>query len=349
MKQIATLALSLIITIGYSQTTIFNEVFNSSGLAIEGDNLYIAAIFDNSIYKLDWTESNPTASVLVDNIDKPNDIAIYDDYLYACLNSNNSSGDRIVRIDLTASDPIAEDFVVISNPTGIVFRNNEMYVNSGSSIYYIDTDSNNPTPLEIINDLEVSVFGTIGVCIAENYLFVSEGDGIVKYNIDLTNPIREIVATGLKYVQGITNYKDEKLLFVSYSPDMIYELDIVSGVYSSLFPSNLITPFDIITSSNNLIFVSNIEGGEVNKIDAGTLSAEDLDSQNLFIYPNPTSDFVNIQYAEEFNKAVIFNGLGQKVHEVEMKGDANIDIRNLPKGVYFLKIESQNLTKFIKE
>ena len=319
MKQIMTLVLSFTLTMSFSQmtTTIFDEVNNSYGLAINGEYLYIAAVFDNSIYKLDWTETNPTPSVLIDNIERPNGIVYHDGYLYACLNSNTDSQDKIVRIDVNQASPIAEDFVVLTNPTGIVFRNNEMYISSGTSIYYVDSDSNDPTPIEILSDLGISVFSTIGLCIMDNYLFISEGGGVTKYNLDLTNPTKEVVVTGLQGVNGLTNYIDEKLLFVSYVPDMIYELDIVSESYTPLFPSDLITPWDIITNSDDLIFVTNLEGGEVNQIDLVSVSVEDFGDSNISIYPNPTNDFINLENTEESGKAFIFNVLGQKVSEIE--------------------------------
>jgi len=68
MRQKITLILCLTMTMSYSQitSTIFNEVSNSSGLAIDGDNLYIGAILENSIYKLDWTETYPTGAFQID-------------------------------------------------------------------------------------------------------------------------------------------------------------------------------------------------------------------------------------------------------------------------------------------
>jgi hypothetical protein len=350
MKKLMTLFLSFTLTMSFAQmtTTIFNEVNNSYGLAIDGDNLYIAAVFENSIYHLDWTETNPTPSILIDSLERPNGIAFHDGYIYACLNSNTDSQDKIVRIDISQPNPIAEDFVVLTNPTGIVFRNNEMYISSGTSIYYVDTESNNPTPIELLSDLNISVFSTIGLCILDNYLFISEGGGVTKYNIDLPNPNREIVVTGLQFVNGLTNYKDEKLLFVSYSPDMVYEVDIVAETYTALFPSNLITPWDIITNSEDLVFVTNIEGGEVNQIDISTVSIEEVDDQDVSIYPNPTFDFINIDNIEEINNASIFNVLGQEVVEIKIEGNTNIDVRNLSEGIYFLKIGDRNPAKFIK-
>jgi hypothetical protein len=259
MKQIITLALSLIFTINYAQTTtIFDDVSNSSGLAIEGDKLYIAAFIENSIYQLDWTEPNPTASVLVEDIYRPKGIAIHGDYLYVSSNAIYQVDDKIVRINITQPNPVVEDFISITNPSGIVFRDDEMYVAAYEGIYQIDMNSSNPTPQKIIEHGGSGNFGIIGLCIVDNYLIMPSYEGIAKYDIDQPNPTSEIVPLDFGNIYGISNYSDKKVLILSLEPGMrmIYELDIDSGNYSPLTPIDLISPYDIVTNSDDLVFVS---------------------------------------------------------------------------------------------
>ena len=68
------------------------------------------------------------------------------------------------------------------------------------------------------------------------------------------------------------------------------------------------------------------------------------------IYPNPASDKINIVYhGENSTKANIYNILGVQLKEsVITKGINTIDIKALPKGIYFIKIEGKAF-KFVKQ
>ncbi len=66
-------------------------------------------------------------------------------------------------------------------------------------------------------------------------------------------------------------------------------------------------------------------------------------SSNFQAFPNPVSDYLTINTNQEIGKIEIFSTLGLKVLETEWK--EKIDVRNLPKGIYFLMIISGNFTE----
>ena len=84
-----------------------------------------------------------------------------------------------------------------------------------------------------------------------------------------------------------------------------------------------------------------------------------LSQTNLKIYPNPASNILNIEFIstnQQFKKSTtlqICNLQGQIEFETQMiKPKEQINIINLPQGVYFIKIQSNisvNVTKFIKD
>jgi len=82
---------------------------------------------------------------------------------------------------------------------------------------------------------------------------------------------------------------------------------------------------------------------------------EDIEfSQSLKIYPNPTSDVINIKVSISavLRKVEILSVDGQLIQSNTQGDLSRISISNLPKGVYYLKIESDNgiaIKKLIKQ
>ena len=89
-------------------------------------------------------------------------------------------------------------------------------------------------------------------------------------------------------------------------------------------------------------------------INIGTLINDNIEKNNFKIYPNPTNDFLYINNEDDkssFNKICIYDYQGKLVSE---KIDTNnkIDLINLNKGIYIVKIETTKgiyTTKIIKE
>ena len=80
-----------------------------------------------------------------------------------------------------------------------------------------------------------------------------------------------------------------------------------------------------------------------------TLTIDDYKlSNDIEIYPNPSSNFIQLKNSVEEKNFTIYNELGMET----MKGtnlDNRINIQNLSPGIYFLKFENTNAIKFIKK
>jgi hypothetical protein len=82
--------------------------------------------------------------------------------------------------------------------------------------------------------------------------------------------------------------------------------------------------------------------------------SEDLIIENsIRIYPNPASDMLKIQLPKEYiNESIqIYNSLGYLVKQEKLSQSSSIEIKDLPNGIYFLKLnnQSQFYAKFIKQ
>lgn len=82
------------------------------------------------------------------------------------------------------------------------------------------------------------------------------------------------------------------------------------------------------------------------------LSEQEFENQ-IALYPNPTNGQLNVNVNSSFNteEVLVFNNIGQVCKRVQVnKKDASlkIDVADLPKGVYLIRIDKRT-TRFIKE
>jgi len=93
---------------------------------------------------------------------------------------------------------------------------------------------------------------------------------------------------------------------------------------------------------------SNLGGGfSYNRSTNQVLATKELKFDNsLKIYPNPSSDIIQISGVKETVNYKIFNILGNKVQEGIL--NQNIKIQDLTNGIYFLQLEDGTTKKFIK-
>lgn len=71
-------------------------------------------------------------------------------------------------------------------------------------------------------------------------------------------------------------------------------------------------------------------------------SAEEFSTENLSLYPNPTTGFITIT-AINLQQINIINSLGQTLDHIETEGNkADIDLSPYGKGVFMLMIQAEN-------
>lgn len=82
----------------------------------------------------------------------------------------------------------------------------------------------------------------------------------------------------------------------------------------------------------------------------GTLGVKNSEVFGLKIVPNPTSDFIKIQGLKSNNKEFqLFDLSGKIMKKGELSADNSIDIRDLEKGTYMLKVANSKTMKVLKK
>ena len=125
-------------------------------------------------------------------------------------------------------------------------------------------------------------------------------------------------------------------------------VDLVPGSGSSY-------PDDIFEYNNEVYFwaTANEDGRQIWKLLDSTLNTTDLtiENSNIFLYPNPTSDFIYFNNIKSVNNIKIYSVDGSQVISIkELKTD-KLDISNLANGTYIItcNLDSINTaTKIVK-
>ena len=82
--------------------------------------------------------------------------------------------------------------------------------------------------------------------------------------------------------------------------------------------------------------------------DTGILAVGDSEKEAVKIYPNPVKNQITVTGISKAQSFQIYSMDGKLIKTGKYSSDQTIDVNILPKGIYFLKIDDQNL-KFIKE
>mgnify|MGYP005678632293 CR=1 FL=1 len=74
-----------------------------------------------------------------------------------------------------------------------------------------------------------------------------------------------------------------------------------------------------------------------------------ITEQNIAIFPNPSTNFIQIAGIEKPVNYQIYDLIGSKVSEGIISRNDKINIKNQKEGIYFLKLENGNIIRFVKK
>ncbi len=106
-------------------------------------------------------------------------------------------------------------------------------------------------------------------------------------------------------------------------------------------------------NTQNYIYVADYNNNRIRKIflnrtDLGINTLATL--QSISIFPNPATDKLCVNAVTQNNHAQILNSLGQKIGTELLlnEGINEIDLTNLPSGVYFVQLSNENGSRTVK-
>ena len=289
-----------------------------SGFCIQvyGNDLYYSSPTEGTIYKIDITDTSMTPTVVVTGLNGPYYIALNGNDLYISQGFSSGSpepGYKISKIDITESSPTVVDVITqgLSGPAGMVFHGNDLYIANAFGARYI-------SKIDITNS-------------ESNLITIASG---------LSRPTDMLVKDDILYICGSSAGKIYKIDLTETVPEVITLVDfntIINGIdikgdflYATLDNPKKIIRFDV----NQPLLSTNEFHVENNK---------------KRVFPNPSNAFIQIYDLNEVENYKVYNILGIEVLNGIISNTKKINIQNLTNGLYFLKLESENLIKFIKK
>jgi DNA-binding beta-propeller fold protein YncE len=320
-----------------------------NSLVVNGDYLYFANRTEDEIFRIDLTDTEPTVNEFVTGLDETRSLALNGNYLYV---ADGSFSTEIYRIDLTATMPTLESLGLmgLSYVNGMVFIGNTMYISEhkdeGSRVSRVDLAATMPE-LESLG-VEAMLVGVGGLALNGDYLYVANNDRVSKIDLTETTPTLTNLVTGFSGISNLA-FIGDYLYVCDLILDKISRIDVTETMPTATnVLAELEDPFGVFIEDNIMYFT---ERGAISKLDLTTLSVADIPNElvNLSISPNPASDFLQVSGLKATEKYAIYNVLGAKIKSGEVSNNEEIEIRNLSKGLYFLKLESDGTYQFIKD
>lgn len=315
-----------------------------SGLSIYGNILYIGQEDSKTISKVNLSNSSPSVEdVLVLGEGNPFIFANDGTYLYY---SNFDAG-TISRIEMGIANPAPE--LVMDNliqPSAILIEGNTMYF--GHNLDRISKiDLTDPSP--IIVDVIAGLSFPTNLALSGNDLFIAEfnGNKISKVDITESTPSLVDVLTGLgRPGQFALNGND--LYFGDFTNGNISKIDITSpNPIAEVLATDLDKPTGMAFSGSTLYFAQ-LGAGKISKLETVVSSTYVLNDNSISVHPNPVSDYLIINNPAKQEVAYIINQHGQVIKKMQAPSQIKIDVKDINAGIYYLRLESGPVLKFIK-
>lgn len=301
----------------YSITT--NTVTNVIEIPNSEVNSYMTGVFYN----------NENKTYLITYI---NGVALILDSEFEVINTTQS------RFVYSQGDATVVDLIYI----GYCDLNTEVPFCIGSGI------SGNQFELLVSNSLDFDQDYYISS--AEGF-YNGEDSNLVQFDLEVNNNNHKLV-----YLTGFHNFfntsvEENNIYFYIFdeSNELIFEtvFNNESEIYlrDISFRDNgdfYVVGEQILSSSDDFFTRNIIISFEKETSSTNSLSQKEGD---IRVFPNPTTDYVEVEMDEEVEYTILYDSFGQKIEQIQLiNGKGRIDMTSLASGVYFLQfIDSENI------
>jgi hypothetical protein len=214
-------------------------------------------------------------------------------------------------------------------------------------MYRIDINENPPVAETIIIGLAYPG----DLLLIGNDLYITEygADKISKIDITDPNPVAVDVVGGLAgplnllldgtYIY-VTEYIDGNISRFNYTDPNPVLTEVVTG---------LVSPNGLAIDGNDL-YISERTPRKISKFDLSTLDVPSFNaSEALVLFPNPSEGYIYLKGISEETAFTIISVTGQIISSGKTFSEEKINTEILDPGLYFIKLETGDVLRFIKK
>ena len=356
MKNIIFLNILIILvykpTYGQVEDFITEGVYAPFNILAVGNDLYIAEYFQGKINKVNLNQQNPTITNIISGLEYPTSLALRGDYLYVGELLRN----KVSKFDVRITNPTLIDVVDVTSPRSMSFFGNELFIWNGLQgvLHKTDVSDTTPTISNVNIDIPLPFANEKSIVVNGNYLYISSSAYDRIYVTDLSSTNLELTSAGLiDFSSSITFDANGNLYCSVYnwiSAENVDNLSILNSENNFEEIASQLNEPQHITISDNIIYIYEREPTKISKLDlSSVLSINEFDlSDEIKIFPNPSSNFINISGLTKLENYIIYDILGNEIINGTIGNNQKINIQNLSNGFYLLKVNNKNKIKLIK-
>tara|TARA_R110002051_G_scaffold325804_1_gene431496 strand:- start:154 stop:1578 length:1425 start_codon:yes stop_codon:yes gene_type:complete len=339
-------------------TTANGGSFIFNPLELGGLIYYIDTTDDNGLYQFDGTTQTKVANVGTEDVN----------FLGAQFTSLNGkiigygrtpSEDPTIGTELYEYDPATDTYTLIKDidagtgDASISFFatiGNEVYLEADSKLWKTDGTTAGTNAV----DKASAINGVAELFVWNGNLYFEGDDGsndqLWKYDPVADTVLNVSNITGSIATGGNNHDPSDFAAFGSY---LYYAGEVNDDTSQYLFRTNgttservdnTIKDIDEITVLNGKLYFEGDDGttgNELYSVDPSTLSTDKNSLEIIKVFPNPTSNFINIPSKLIDSNYVIYSIIGKEVQKGKITSE-KISVATLIKGNYILKLNSDN-------
>ncbi len=317
-------------------TNLLNGLNNGiTNLVVFENNIYFSSFSNKTIYKYPVTGNNSQCPevfrVLTSN---PTQLLLHNSDLYIATEQDS----HIYKINLLVTNPTLIEVSDIYGP--MVIKNNFLYVGQYVDSKIVKVDLSNGNITDYLTGYKPNYFNLQG----DDLYFTSNTTNKL-YKINLINNSLNVILENLNYVAGIViennvcYFSESQANRISY-----YDLNSNQFINQVSLPSGS-WPNGITISNNTIYFICTV-AGQVSSIPMSVLGITTNTKITYSMYPNPTTDILNISTDEILEEYQVFDSTGKEV--LAGKFETNrMNVAQLQSGIYILKF-NDSFTRFEK-
>lgn len=227
---------------------------------------------------------------------------------------------------------------ILNKPYAVAADLNNVYIANTNNNNIVKYNGSTPASIygnngEFYMPMGITLDGTGHVFVADTghqaiKKMTTSGNDITTIATGFTFPTGVLVdSSGKIYVADRGNNNDGKIVVLSST-----------GVVLSTITTGLSMPYSVTFDLNGDVLITDVGDNKIKKLNVASLAVTAFSNENeVTVYPNPTTDFIQISSDESIKTVALFDLSGKQIMDKDNPGN-EISLIHYPKGMYMMNI-----------